>query len=368
MAAITLKGISGAGFSGTGLDLKIADREFVILAGRDRSGLSAIARAIAGLDAISGGEIFLGERRINDVPPHQRGVAYIAHDFVPYPRLSVRENISLGLELRKFGKGEADKRIQEAAELLELKTFLESEPEDLSAEQRHRLALARAIVQQPKVYVFDEPLAGLSRDGQRRARAEIAKLRERSTATIVYATANGAEALASGGRVVFLEGGAIHQDAEARMLLEMPATLSVAEFLGDPPMNFIQGTIETDRDGLVFSESGEGTIALRIPAATFRDESAIIGKTVVLGIRPDDLEIAGASAPKGTTFRALIDRIELKGAESDLYLRTGAHHLICRSQSWGEPGEGGRRAEFAVDLAKVHLFDALTGYRITAQT
>jgi multiple sugar transport system ATP-binding protein len=368
MAAITLKGISAAGFPGAGLDLKIADREFVVLTGPDRSSLSALVRAIAGLDALNGGEIFLDERRLNEVRPNERDVAYVAHDFVPYPRLSVHENISLGLELRKFGRAEADKRIQEAVELLELKTFLKSKSDELSSEQRRQVALARAIVHQPRVYIFNEPFAGLSPDAKRRGRAEIAKLKDRSTATIVYATSDGVEALALGGRIIFLKGGAIHQDGEARMLFESPATVAVAEFLGDPPMNLIKGTIKTERDGPVFSETGEGTITLRLPATTFGDVNAIAGKPVILGIRPDALEVAKTSSAKGTAFRALVERVELSSMETELYIRTGAHDLICRSRSWSDPEEGGRRAEFAVDLAKVHLFDASTGFRITAQT
>ena len=368
MSELVLKGISLAALGDRGLDLRIADREFVVLAGPDRTTLSGIGRAIAGLEPVFRGEILLGERRLNHVPAHERNVAYVAHDFVPYPRLSVYENILLGLELRKFGKAEADRRIQDAAASLELQPLLKSRADQLSAEQRQRVALARALVQQPMVYVFDDPFAGLSAEERRRARAEITKLRERSSATIVYATSDGAEALALGGRVVFIKSGVIQQDAEARTAFETPATVSIAEFLGDSPMNLIRGTIKPERDGALFSETGEGTIALRLPPTTFRDDAAMGGKPIILGIRPEALETAGPGAPKGSTFRALIDRIEVRGTESDVYIKTGAHGLMCRSRSWDEPGEGGRRAEFAVDTTKLHLFDADTGSRITAQT
>ena len=165
-----------------------------------------------------------------------------------------------------------------------------------------------------------------------------------------------------------MEDGVIRQDADAGTVLELPETIAVAKFFGDPPMNLIQGTIKTDRDGLVFSETGEGTIALRLPAGSFGNGPGITGKPVVLGIRPEALEIAGPNAVKGRTFRALIARIELNSWESDVYLRTGAHQLVCRQRLSDGLGEGGRRAEFAIDPTSLHFFDAVTGYRITAQT
>ncbi|HKP92858.1 MAG TPA: ABC transporter ATP-binding protein [Chthoniobacterales bacterium] len=368
MAAITLKGVSSRGFPTAGIHLAIANRAFVVLTGPDQPGPSAIVRLIAGLDAITGGEILFDDRRLNDVPPAERNVALVARGFVPYPRLSVYENVSLGLELRKFGKGEAERRIQEAAEFFELRELLEARPGDLSPEQCQIVALARAAVQQPKVYLLDDPFAGLTANGRRRCRALFAKLRQRSAATIVYATSDGAEALALGGRTVFMESGVIRQDAEGPLMLTSPANVTIAQFFGDPPMNLIHGTLRIDRQGLVFSEAGEGTIAVRLPEPALRGGDEVNGRAVIVGIRPEDLEVSEAGAQRGASFRALVSRVEPKGSESELYLQTGGHDLVCRSRSWQADGEGGRRAEFAINVEKVHLFDPVSGYRITAET
>ena len=368
MAAITLKGVSGRGLPRAGVDLAIADREFVVLTGPDQAGPSAIVRLIAGLDAITGGEILIDDRRCNDISPAERNVALVARGFVPYPRLSVYENISLALELRKFGKAEAKRRIQEAADLFELREFLETTPGDLTPEQCQVVALARAAVQQPQVYLFDDPFGGLTADGRRRGRALFAKLRQRSAATILYATSDGAEALALGGRTVFIENDVIRQDAAASALLESPADVTVARLFGDPPMNLIHGTLKIDRQGLFFSEAGEGTIVIRLPQPAFPGGEEPNGKAVIVGIRPEDLDVSGTEARGGAGFRALVGRVEAKGSESEIYLHTGAHDLICRSRSWQADSEGGRRAEFGINVEKVQLFDPVSGYRITAET
>ncbi|HVF70121.1 MAG TPA: ABC transporter ATP-binding protein [Chthoniobacterales bacterium] len=367
MAAITLKALSATGLPGR-FDLTIQDREFAVLTGADESPGSAIVRMIAGLDPVSAGEILLGPRPVHGLPPSERGVGFVAQDFVPYPALTVSENISLGLEMRKFGKAEAERRTQEAAEMLDLQSILKTNARDLPAEQRQRIGLARAYAQQPGVYLFDQPFAGLPAEAQRRGRAEIAKLRDRSAATILYATGDPAEALAFGGRVVFMAGGEVQQDTDTRALLESPANLTVAKFFQDPPMNLIKGTVKAGRDGLLFSEEGDGTISVRLPPALAAEVSGTDGRSMFLGLTADGLTLAQPGRSKDTSFRALVDRIELKGTQSDIYLQTGAHNLLCRIDFWPEMEEGGRRREFDIDLAKVQLFDAASGYRITAKT
>ena len=368
MAAISLKRVSSRGLPGVGVDLAIADREFVVVTGPDQSGPSALVRLIAGLDAITGGEILFDDRRMNDVSPAERKVALVARAFVPYPGLSVYENISLPLELRKFGKAEAQRRIQEAADLFELRELLEAWPGDLSRLQCQIVALARATVQQPQVYLFDDPFAGLTADGRRRGRALFAKFRQRSAATIVYATSDGAEALALGGRTVFIKDGVIRQDADSSALLESPADVTIARLFGDPPMNLIHGTLKIDRQGLVFSEAGEGTIVIRLPQSAFPGPEEANGRAIIVGIRPEHLDVSGTEARGGASFRALVSRVELKGSESEIYLHTGAHDLICLSRSWQADGEGGRRAQFGINVEKVQLFDPVSGHRITAET
>jgi multiple sugar transport system ATP-binding protein len=370
MASITLKNLIGPDIPSPGLNLAIRDRDFVVLTGPDAPVLSAIVRAISGLVELAGGEILLDDRALNGVAPKDRGIAFIARDFMPYPRLSVYENLALGLRNRRFGKTEADKRIKEAAAEAGLGGTLETRPHDFTAEQRQLLALARAISQQPKVYLFDDPFHGLSGDAQRRGRAQIVKLRRRATATVVYATSDPMEASALGGHLIFLKSNSVVQEGEADSLLADPANVLVASFLGDPPMNLIRGTLKRDRDSVTFSETGDGTINLQLPASVISPASDRIGQPVMLGIRPGDLEVAGDPGTSGgaASFRALADRIELKGDYRDIYVETGAHNLICRSSSWPTGDEGGHRCTLRVDPTKTRLFDAVSGHRITAQT
>jgi multiple sugar transport system ATP-binding protein len=369
MAAINLQGVSLGSDPGSGVNLAIGDREFVVVTGPPGCGSSGLLRAIAGLDVNLPGEIQIDGRPVNAVPPKERGVALVSRDFVAYPNLSVRENMQLCLKLRRFGAPEIEKRIREVTELLGLGSFLDARGDRLAPEQRQFLALARAMVQQPKVYLFDEPFAGLPASGQARGRAEIVKLKQRASATIVYATSDPAEALALGDRVVLLDGGDIKQDGSVRQMFDEPANISVARFFGDPPMNLIHGTIKQDRGLLLFAEANDGTIAVALDASRFPGVEKLAGQQIVLGIRPSSVELAqsgGSGRDRERTFRGLIERVEPRGAETDLYLQTGGHELISRSRLWIEDGDGGRRAEFVIDLEKVLLFDPVSGRRVAA--
>ncbi|HEX8076197.1 MAG TPA: ABC transporter ATP-binding protein [Chthoniobacterales bacterium] len=361
MATVTLKNIGAANLQGA-LDLTIGDREFVVLTGPAGSGGSVIVRLIAGLSDISSGEIAFDNRRVDDLPPHSREVAFVSHDYALYPVLTVYQNLAIALQRRKFAEGEIKKRISAVADALCLQGKLEAVPKSLSNEDQRLLGLARAMVRQPPVYLFDDPFAGLDPAAASRGRAEIAKLHQRASATIIYATSDPAEALALGTRTIILDAGSIRQDAGAESVYAEPADLFVAKFFGDPPMNLVQGTLKPDRDGVIFSEAGEGTISIRLPGSGFAGPA-------VLGFRPEAVEIA-SSADHGhsskTGFRALVDRAEPGGGATDLYLRTGAHDLVCRSRRW--EGTGGRRLQFEIDLAKTHLFDPDSGRRLTAQT
>lgn len=367
MATVTLKNVAGIspGEAG-GLDLQVQDREFVVLAGPPDCGSSTILRMIAGLVEIPQGDILLDERRLNDAAPFDRDVAFVSHDYAPYPRLSVSENIAFGLARRKFAKAETEKRVRAVVEILGLQGQLECKPPSLSLEERQLMALGRAMVLQPKVLLFDKPFSALAPDARRRGRAEIKNLHQRLPATMIYATDDPVDALAMGARTVVLDHGGVRQDAAAQTIYDEPANLFVARFAGSPPMNLVHGTLKQDRDSLVFSETGDGTIAIRLPLSRFTGAHDLIGKPMVLGIRPEDVEIASSSgAERSTTsFRALADRIEPRGAETDLYLQTGAHELICRSRRWVDPGEGGHRFQFEIDLEKAHLFDPVSGRRI----
>src|ERR1041385_575795 len=258
MASITLKKVRGNAIE-TALDLAVGDREFVVLTG---SSGAAIVRLIAGLEGVSEGEVLFDDRRINDVPPRDRDATFVAHDYAPYPGLTVFENLAIGLRRKNFADTEIKKRIASVAAALDLEAQLERKAESLSAEQRRLVALARAMVRQPKVYLFDEPFAGLEPTAARRGRAEIVKLYRRSSATIIYATTDPSEALALAERTVVLIDGVVQQDGRSQNIYDAPANLAVARFFGDPPMNLVDGTLKQERNALVFSKAGDGTISV----------------------------------------------------------------------------------------------------------
>lgn len=360
MASITLKNVTADGIA-VALDLAIADREFVVLTGAAGLGVPGIVRLIAGLKNISQGEILFDEGRANDITPTDREVALVAHDYVPYPGLSVFENIAIGLRRRNFADTEIRKRIAAVASALRLEAELEANAQTLSFERRRLVGLARAMVHQPKVYLFDNPFADLEPAAARRGRAEIVRLHQRSSATIVYETTDPAEALAFGERTVVFADDAIQQDDSVKNIYNAPANLAVAKFFGDPPMNLVAGALKQERNALIFSEGGDGTIAMPLPPDRFSIAQDFAGKPVVLGFRAEDVEIGA-----GAGFRALVERAESTGAGTDLYLQTGAHSLIARTLCWDQRA-GGHRIQFRIALEKAHLFDGATGQRVTRE-
>lgn len=342
--------------------LDIQERDFVVLTGPSGSGKSSVMRMIAGLEEITNGEILLGDRRMNDVPPKDRDLALVAANHAPYPRMSVYDNLALPLTLRKFSGTEIKKRVGAAAEIVELQELLERRPDSLSPEERQRVALGRALARQPKVFLFDEPFATLDAAGRARMRAQVKKLRQRLPATIIYATSDPIEAMAMAERIVVMNNGGIEQDGNGSRVYHEPANLFVAGFLGEPPMNFVRGAIKLDRDSILFSEAGDGTIKLRLAVLDFPGAGEFAGKPVVLGLRPEDIQMAQASSH---TFAAIVELVEPAGATADLHLQTGAHSVVSRNR--GETGrvEAGHRSEFEVNVRKAHLFDPSTGRRIT---
>jgi multiple sugar transport system ATP-binding protein len=349
------------------LDLEVQDREFVVLAGPPGCGISSVVRMIAGLDESSRGEICLGDRLVNDLPPKDRDVALVSQDHTLYPRMSVFDNLAFGLKLRKFPAAELKKRVLGAAEVLGLQELLEHEPKSLSREQRQRVAIARAVALQPKVFLFDEPLVTLEAKARGLMRHEIAKLHQRLDATAIYATHDPVEAMALGGRIVVMNHGALQQDGTARTLYDEPANVFVAGFVGATPMNFVRGSLRQERDWLLFSEAEEGTIEVRWPISEFLEGREFVGKPVLLGIRPEEIGIADSTTTEkyGGNFPALIDHVEVLGAETNLYLQTGVHTLVCRVQAGMNLLEVGRRGRFSLNLNKLCLFDPISTRRIT---
>ncbi len=346
------------------VNMEIADREFVVLVGPSGCGKSTTLRMIAGLEEISHGDIFIGDRRVNDVPPKDRDIAMVFQNYALYPHMSVYDNMAFGLKLRKFAKPEIKKRVGDAASILGIENLLDRKPKALSGGQRQRVAVGRAIVRQPKVFLFDEPLSNLDAKMRVQMRTEITKLHQRLQATMIYVTHDQIEAMTMGDRIVVMNSGRVQQIDTPLKLYAEPDNLFVAGFLGSPPMNFIRGDLRAERDGVVFKEMDSGTIEVRLDGSPGARERA--GKSVVLGVRPEDIEISQSpkNADPTASFPAIVDIVEPMGAETNLYLQTGAHTVVCRSQRALDHREAGQRLRFELKVGKTHLFDPATDERV----
>ena len=348
------------------VSLDIQDREFVVLVGPSGCGKSTTLRMIAGLEEISRGEIHIDNRLVNNVPPKDRDIAMVFQNYALYPHMSVYDNLAFGLKLRKYPKAEIKKRVNDAAGILGIEDLLDRRPKALSGGQRQRVAVGRAIVRQPKVFLFDEPLSNLDAKMRVQMRAEITKLHQRLQATMIYVTHDQVEAMTMGDRIVVMHKGVVQQTDTPLTLYNEPANLFVAGFLGSPPMNFISGTLELQADSLVFSEIKGGTIRVRISARDRPEARDFVGKPILLGIRPEDIELAQFAGNEEVTgsFPAIVDMVEPMGPETNLYLQTGAQTVVCRSQRPLEHREVGHRLQFEMNLKKAHLFDPSSGKRV----
>jgi multiple sugar transport system ATP-binding protein len=346
-------------------NLEVKDREFVVFVGPSGCGKSTTLRMIAGLEEISQGDIFIGDRRVNDLPPKDRDIAMVFQNYALYPHMNVFDNLAFGLKLRKFSKAEIKKRVFEAASILGIERYLDSKPKALSGGERQRVAVGRAIVRQPKVFLFDEPLSNLDAKMRVQMRTEIIKLHRRLNATMIYVTHDQVEAMTMGDRIVVMKDGVIQQTDAPLSIYRQPDNLFVAGFLGSPAMNFIPGRLSASGGRLNFHEADGGT--LEFDLSGLAGANAFAGREVVAGIRPEDIEIVTETEPqRGLRFRAVVDLVEHMGAESNVHLHTGAHLLIMRTEAPVDNDNTGHRMQFEVDPAKVHLFDPGTTRRITA--
>jgi len=374
MAKVTVKNVSKIFPGEKGRDvtavrdvnLDIQDREFVVLVGPSGCGKSTTLRMIAGLEEISRGEIYIGDRLVNDVPPKDRDIAMVFQNYALYPHMTVYDNLAFGLKLRKYPKAEIRKRVDDAAGILGIEELLERKPKALSGGQRQRVAVGRAIVRQPQVFLFDEPLSNLDAKMRVQMRAEITKLHQRLQATMIYVTHDQIEAMTMGDRIVVMHQGEVQQTDTPLALYNQPANLFVAGFLGSPPMNFVNGTLELQGDALVFTEIKGGTIRVRLSSRERPQGRAMAGKPVLLGIRPEHIEVAQFTSTEERigSFPAIVDMVEPMGPETNLYLQTGAHTVVCRSQRPLDHREVGHRLQFELNLAQAHLFDPDSGNRV----
>jgi ABC-type sugar transport system ATPase subunit len=333
-------------------DLHVGDGELVVLVGGSGCGKSTILRMLAGLESVTSGTVRIGEREVTQLPPRERDVAMVFQDYALYPHLTARENISLGLRLRKVPKAEIDRRLRWAAEILELEPFLDRKPKQMSGGQRQRIAMGRAMVREPAVFLFDEPLSNLDAHLRGQMRHEIARMQRRVGTTTLYVTHDQMEAMTLGDRLVVLDGGRIMQVGRPIDVYRAPANRFVAGFIGTPPMNFLDGHLERVPDGLVFV-----TDALRIPLAAERppDPTVESHEAVTLGVRPEDLALAYVEG-KGTIPGDLV-LAEVLGATTHLHVEVGGRQLIASVPSGPAPVPGAA-VSLSIDPSKLHFFAA----------
>jgi multiple sugar transport system ATP-binding protein len=345
--------------------LRVEDGELLVLVGGSGSGKSTILRMVAGLESVSSGSIRIDERDITHLPPRERDVAMVFQDYALYPHMTVRENLSLGLRLRKLARVEIDRRVNWAAEMLGIDALLDRKPKQLSGGQRQRVAMGRAMVREPMVFLFDEPLSNLDAGLRARMRIEIGALQRRLKTTTVFVTHDQVEAMTLGDRIVVLADGRIQQVGRPIELYRNPLNRFVAGFIGTPPMNFIDGFVQVENGRAQFVSDG---VRVELPVA--RAGGVAPGESVTLGVRPEDLELetgapladgtmagVGFDEPTGARIRGRVLLVERLGGTSHIHFEVGANRLLI-----SVAGERVPAVEDAVDVrvrsSRVHLFGA----------
>ena len=342
-----------------GLNLDIRDHEFMVLVGPSGCGKSTALRMIAGLEEISGGDISIGDRVVNALPPKDRDVAMVFQNYALYPHMTIRENLEFGLKIRKTPQPEMDRLVNDAAEILGITPLLERKPKQLSGGQRQRVAVGRAIVRQPSVFLFDEPLSNLDAKLRVQMRAEIKKLQHRLRTTTVYVTHDQVEAMTMGHRIAVMKDGKLQQLGTPLEVYERPVNVFVAQFIGTPPMNFLHATLTQDGRSL----EGKG-FTLPVPASLAALTAGRGGQRLVVGLRPEHMleegrPLRGESAPLTVT----VEMIEPLGDQVIAHVKLGDDLLAFRLEAHRAP-EPGDPLPVRVQLDAMHLFDAATEQRL----
>ena len=336
-----------------GLDLDIAHNEFVVLVGPSGCGKSTMLRMIAGLEDITGGEIYIGERLINNVEPKNRNIAMVFQNYALYPHMTVYRNISFGLRAARLPKDEIARRVHEAARVLELEELLERKPAELSGGQRQRVAMGRAIVRDPQVFLFDEPLSNLDAKLRHQMRTEIKKLHRKVQTTVIYVTHDQIEAMTLADRIVIMRDGYIQQIGRPREVYNDPVNTFVAGFIGSPAMNMIRCRTRSVAGRLHLDLGG---LTLPLPDGT--GSSLTDGQPVIMGIRPEDVVLVNGASPYPDDWQvdARINAVEPLGSQSLVELDIAGHEITGTAEGRVEP-EAGALARFALNLEHLHIFD-----------
>jgi multiple sugar transport system ATP-binding protein len=366
VASVNLKNVTKL-FKGVtavdNLSVEVRDREFAVLVGPSGCGKTTALRMIAGLETVTTGEIYIGDRLVNDVEPKDRDIAMVFQNYALYPHMNVRENLGFGLKMRKFLKEEIDQRVQEAADILGIHELLDRKPKQLSGGQRQRVAVGRAIVRKPKVFLFDEPLSNLDAKLRVAMRAEISKLHQRLGATIIYVTHDQVEAMTMADRIFIMHNGALQQSGVPLEVYKQPANRFVAGFIGSPAMNFIEATL-VRQEGAYFVDAVG--FKVKLPEAFYARVEAYVGRAVIFGVRPEDMakHDPTAAGVYGNTLTARADVVETLGFETFVYLTCGPLSIVARMEAPERPLTVGQILEVDLKMSNSHIFDRETSRTI----
>ncbi len=373
MAGLTLKGIykkyPGGVVAVSDVNLEIRDKEFIVLVGPSGCGKSTTLRMIAGLEEISEGELYIGDRLVNDIAPKDRDIAMVFQNYALYPHMTVFDNMAFGLKLRKVPKDEIERKVNEAAKILDLTHLLDRKPKAMSGGQRQRVALGRAIVRSPKVFLLDEPLSNLDAKLRAQMRTEIAKIHKKLGTTFIYVTHDQTEAMTMGDRIVCMKDGFVQQIDTPQNLYENPTNKFVAGFLGSPQMNFIDAVLKEEYGQYIVEFGSEDSprsngvkYQIIVPESKANDDLAhYVGKEIILGIRPESIHDEEMYLSNATTgvIEANVEITEMMGAETYLYLECEGIPLTARV-SPRSTARSGDRIKVALDPNRIHLFDKET--------
>lgn len=359
MSSISLKNVYKIFDDGTtavnDFSLEIADKEFIILVGPSGCGKSTTLRMIAGLEHITKGELKIGDRIVNDVAPKDRDIAMVFQSYALYPHMTVYKNMAFGLELRKMPKDEIDKRVREAARVLDIEHLLKRKPKALSGGQRQRVALGRAMVRSPSVFLLDEPLSNLDAKLRTNMRTEIKKLHQRLGTTFIYVTHDQTEAMTMGDRIVVMKDGVIQQVDSPQNLYKHPQNMFVAGFIGSPQMNFLDAEVKS-KNGKIFLSLAENELDVTDSFAKTNEIKEYFNKSVKVGIRPEDVTVDNEFVVKNPdkVLTAKLEVSELMGSESYLYLDYSGQKLTARVAADSPANE---TVELGILTDRIHLFD-----------
>jgi len=359
MAQVSLKNITKVYPAGAkvvdGISLGIENKEFMVLVGPSGCGKSTTLRMIAGLEEMTAGDIYIGNKKVNDVPAKDRDIAMVFQNYALYPHMTAFENMAFGLKLRHYPKPEIIERVNEAADILGIKHLLHRRPRELSGGERQRVALGRAIVRKPLVFLFDEPLSNLDAKLRVQMRTEIHKLHIRLQTTIIYVTHDQIEAMTMGDRIAVMKSGVLQQVADPITIYDHPTNKFVAGFIGSPPMNFMAGRIIKKEGRIYFTE---GTLTVKLVEEMHKMIAPYIGKEITLGIRSEDIydKLFVSEAPPENIVRVNCEVVEPMGSEVYLYLNTGKHTFIARVGAHDKP-KVNEDMDLVFDMSKVHFFD-----------